>query len=105
MEYCTQSRAFKKAFAATMAALYIVLLFCANVVPVASAAMRESSLEIDALAEALGIPIHEDVGPKREKVPEFLQAVNDCWDSGSNDCLPEGTTDANVVRSFLGYGE
>ena len=87
-----------------MVAIYVVLLLCTNV-PGASTAKKESTLEMDALAEALGISIHEDVGPKREKVPEFLQAVNDCWDSGSNDCLPEGTADANVVRSFLGYGE
>ena len=87
------------------AALYLLLLLFANIAPGATTAKIESTLELDALAEALGIPIHEDVGPKREKVPEFIQAVNDCWDSGTNDCLPEGTRDANVVRTFLGYGE
>lgn len=105
METSKQSRDFWQAFAATMATLHIVLLLCGNVSPVASTAKKESTLEMDALAEMLGIPIHEDVGPKREKVPEFLRTVNECWDSGSTDCLPEGTLDANVVRSFLGYGE
>ena len=65
----------------------------------------EHALELTALAEVLGIPMDEDVGPKREKLPEFLETVYRCW-SNSDDCnMPEATSDANVVRSFLGYGE
>ena len=66
----------------------------------------EHALELTALAEVLGIPMDEDVGPKRERMPEFLETVYDCWSSDSEDCgMPEATSDANVVRSFLGYGE
>ena len=65
----------------------------------------EHALELTALAEMLGIPIDEDVGPKREKMPEYLETVYRCWSNSDNCDMPEATSDANVVRSFLGYGE
>lgn len=71
-----------------------------------STTASEHALELTALAEVLGIPMDQDVGPKREKMPEYLETVYDCWSSGSDNCgMPEATSDANVVRSFLGYGE
>ena len=109
MEKCNQPRVFSlcsKAFAVTTAAL--VLLLGVYTPPVVSSTVgaTEHGLELDALAEVLGIPMDEDVGPKRERLPEFLETVYDCWNSGSDNCgMPEGTSDANVVRSFLGFGE
>ena len=89
-----------RAAAASLAIL--VFCLCAHATPVADKSKHNP--EVDALAELLGIPIHEDVGPKRQKMPEYLQSVYDCLGSGSTDCLPDGTADANIVRSFLGTG-
>lgn len=109
MDYCCR-HTMKKVYTASMATL--VLLLCVHISRTPVLATENSkmksqqyAMEIDALAEVLGIPIHEDVGPKRQKIPEFLQTIYDCWNSGSTDCLPEGISDANVVRSFLGAGE
>ena len=87
-------------FAITMSALVLVQSVCST------GTGSEHALELTALAEVLGIPMDEDVGPKRERMPEFLETVYDCWSSGADNCgMPEATSDANVVRSFLGYGE
>ncbi len=92
---------FYRTFAVAMSALVLAQSVCST------STSSEHALELTALAEVLGIPIDEDVGPKRERMPEFLETVYDCWRSGSDtDCgMPEATSDANVVRSFLGYGE
>lgn len=93
-------------FVLNTAALTVILLCCCHCQPVfGTSRASERALEMDALAELLGIPIHEDVGPKREKMPEYLETVYDCWNSGDSNCMPEGTSDANVVRSFLGHGK
>lgn len=82
-----------------------VLLLSSNILPVLTTVRTERVPELSALAEVLGIPVDEDVGPKRERMPEFLETVYNCWSSGSNECMPEETSGANVVRSFLGEGE
>jgi hypothetical protein len=91
---------FYRTFAVAMSALVLAQSVCST------STSSEHGLELTALAEVLGIPMDEDVGPKRERMPEFLETVYDCWSSGSDNCgMPEATSDANVVRSFLGYGE
>ena len=91
---------FYRIFAVAMSALVLAQSVCST------GTGSEHALELTALAEVLGIPMDEYVGPKRERMPEFLETVYECWRSRADNCgMPEATTDANVVRSFLGYGE
>lgn len=98
MKRSTQQRIFYRIFVVTMAALVLIQRVCST----GTTSVR--ALELTALAEVLGIPMDEDVGPKRDKMPEFLETVYDCWRSSSGNCgMPDAASDANVVRSFLGY--
>ena len=100
---CKSTRTF--AVNTLSAALLMILLGYHSQPVLGTTSASERAQELDALAELLGIPIHEDVGPKRERMPEYLETVYDCWSSGNTDCMPAGTSDANVVRSFLGHGK
>ena len=91
--------------AVAMAAVMLVLCVHIPAVVGNTDAETERALELSALAEILGVPMDEDVGPKRERLPEYLETVYECWNTGADCGLPEGASDANVVRSFLGYGE